>query len=85
MIGLFEWASRLLGMPDIWTVYQFDHAVAFLGNTIEALLTETTGPPHHRPRYTLEDLLRDRPPGILSFVEYSSRIRGAVRVRKARR
>jgi len=82
IVGVAEWATTKIGMPDLWTVYQFDHAVSFFGNTIESMLTETVGP-KHTPRYRLEDLLQDnRQDSVSSFVDSVKHIKGAVRVRK---
>jgi len=54
--------SDLLLIDDPWAAYQFDSAVVFLGNTVEAAAQETewVGPKQDRrlePKYTMSQLL----------------------------
>jgi len=54
--------SNLVQIADSWAAYQFDSAVVFLGNTIEAAVQETEwiGSDKDRrlePKYTMDQLL----------------------------
>jgi len=56
-------AEEMLGMPDWWTAFQFDAAVSYFGVWAENRLNEmdyNAKPP--RPKYTLDDVLKDTPP-----------------------
>lgn len=58
LLNIEQWASEMLGMPDMWTPMQFDAALSYFGGSIESKLQEFD-PKTHKPRYRLKDLLSD--------------------------
>lgn len=61
LLDIAAWASRLTGMPDIWTALQFDAAVSLFGNWMESKLAEVdySDPKHPRHPHTVDSLLND--------------------------
>lgn len=51
-----DWASRITGMPDMWTSLMFDTAVSVFGRHIEAKLGEIDEDTKE-PKWTLRQLL----------------------------
>ncbi len=52
-------ASEIVGIKDLWLMYQFDSAISLVGVTIENALNETVENLAKQlvPKYTLEELL----------------------------
>jgi hypothetical protein len=59
---------------DEWTAWQLDNAVAWFGNYIENKLMETGA--DKRPRYTLEELLDDKPADKAAMIKKLVKIFG---------
>lgn len=59
ILRLNDWVEHEFGLDGWWTTYQFDSAVTFWGNWVEAKLNERDK--NHQPVYTLDMLISDNP------------------------
>lgn len=66
IMQISPWASRLLGLPDLWTALQFDSAVMVFGRHVTNRLNEVDR--DGKPLYRLDRLL-DMPKSRAEMVQ----------------
>jgi hypothetical protein len=64
-LRLKQWVQETFNLDGWWTCYQFDRAVAYLGNWVEGKMAEferIDGPdgPRYERKYRLDELLGDK-------------------------